>query len=186
MRLGHDRLIPVDVRIVCATNKDLFALVNNGGFREDLYYRLNVLTIRLPPLREHSEDIIELANHFLHKYSLENNREVPRFDKIAKTVLVNYEWGGNIRELRNICERLSVFNETGVISSEDVLSALEKTSENPDEPVPVLLSSSVSEHEKKTILQALAQTGGNKNQAAKLLGISRTTMWRKTYELGIY
>lgn len=164
----------VDVRIIAATNKDLITLVNKDEFREDLYYRLNVITVDIPPLRERVGDILLLAQNFTTKFAKEFGKPVPRFAENALQVLKNYDWPGNVRELENITQRLVVMTEGDVIDVPDLpslmrFSALRGVSPNRT------LAEVVAEH----ILCVLSSVDGNKTQAAKILGITRKTLREK-------
>lgn len=176
MRLGSDRVIAIDTRVIAATNKDLRALVQTHKFREDLFFRLNVLKLQLPPLRERQQDIQTIAQNFLSMY--QGNRQLG-FDNAALKALTCYNWPGNIRELQNTIERLVAFCRTGTIGAGHIEAVLEKW----DSPQPFLLSFHGEEMEE--ILAALKQAKGNQTAAAKLLGIDRSTLWRKMRRFGI-
>ena len=182
-RIGSNDPISVDVRIVCATNKNLRQMAENGDFREDLYYRLNVVEIRVPPLREHKEDIPALLEAYLDFFAKENSLERATISAQAMEVLVNYQWRGNVRELRNFCENIAVMN-FGKIITVDMLDSkfFEKYSDSSFEPAQK--SFSTKENESNLIEQALLSAGGNKTKAAQLLGISRRTLHRKLAEKG--
>jgi transcriptional regulator with PAS, ATPase and Fis domain len=175
IRLGHDRVIPVDVRVLCATNRDLRRLVEEGRFRQDLYWRLNVLNLSIPPLRERRDDILPLMHHFLNTLSPEAAHGVV-FTDDALSVLVHAPWPGNVRELRNLCERLVV-----VCSGESVdaafLSHLMESAE-PTRPMPAGSRSSAD------VEWALAEARGSVRRAAEILGIHRATLWRRRQRLG--
>ncbi|MEJ6523827.1 MAG: sigma-54 dependent transcriptional regulator [Opitutales bacterium] len=179
-RLGSLNTIMVDTRLVCATNKNLSAMIEKGEFREDLYYRLNVVSIKLPPLRERGGDITLLLEHFLSHFSRENNFPLPELNSEAISVLNSYFWPGNIRELRNFCENLVVLNRGGVITQYDLdprffskSSVMSQTLQSAD------TSLSVEENEKRLLKSALFQAGGNRTKAAELMGVSRRTLHRK-------
>lgn len=176
MRLGSDRVISVDIRVIAATNKDLKELVLANKFREDLFFRLNVLKLELPPLRERIQDIPNMAEAFLSKIA--RSDRALRFDTAAMKTLQNHPWPGNVRELQNTIERLSAFCQTETISSADISAVLEKWHVQPPK-------TSFHTEEIEEILEALNQTRGNQSAAAKLLGIDRTTLWRKMRRLGI-
>ncbi len=171
-RVGGNEPIKVNVRIISATNKDLKKAVAQGQFREDLYYRLNVVTIDLPPLRERREDIPLLAEHFLKKFSLENQKEIAGFAPEAKEFLLKYHWPGNVRELENAIER-------AVILAKDSLVTLADLAYQNLPLAPVSSDKSLKELEKSHILSVLRQTKGNLSQAAKILGITRMTLYNK-------
>jgi PAS domain S-box-containing protein len=170
IRLGHDRVIPVDVRVLCATNRDLRRLVEEGRFRQDLYWRLNVLNLSIPPLRERRDDILPLMHHFLNTLSPEAAHGVV-FTDDALSVLVHAPWPGNVRELRNLCERLVV-----VCSGESVdaafLSHLMEAAE-PTRPMPAGLRGNAD------VEWALTEARGSVRRAAEILGIHRATLWRR-------
>ncbi len=179
MRLGHDRLIPIDVRVISATNQDLKRLATEGKFRLDLLYRLDVLQITVPPLRDRKEDILELAFHFIKFFSRKCRKNVHKMSNGAQDLLRDYSWPGNVRELCNICERLVVLSDSEEILTADIARILK-----PNESIPAAISllKSVVKPKNLDLLQveeALRLAEGNKAQAAKLLGISRTTLWRK-------
>lgn len=181
-RVGSNQTLSVDVRLIAATNRNLKADVEAGKFRQDLYYRLNVMTIDSPPLRERSEDIPPLAMFFLEKYANRNRKTVKGFTPQAMDILLKYNWPGNVRELENTVER-AVILLTGDFISEKELplninqfaeEQAENESSNEDGPIqPLELV------EKQAILTALEKTGGNKTEAAKQLGITRKTLLAK-------
>ncbi len=171
-RLGGDNLITVDFRIICATNRDLEKAVREGSFREDLYYRLNVFSITLPPLRERKSDIALIARFFIKKYAQSMNKNVTDLSPETMEVLTRYEWPGNVRELRNVIERAIVVVRGSVIEAGDLsfpFPAAAKTTEE----------NSLEEVEKCHIKKILDRTGGNIAQAANILKISRLTLYNK-------
>ena len=195
-RVGGVKTISVDIRVVAATNIDLEEAVKEGRFREDLFYRLNVIPIKMPPLRERRSDIPLLANHFLKQYSKDKGRKVESINQEAMEVLMNYDWPGNVRELENIIERVVILSNGKVIKKEDLpLPIVEKAGANISVTSPtkvfefpeegLSLSQAVSELEKSLILKALERTGGVKNRAAKLLKMNRTTLIEKMKKLGL-
>jgi len=172
--VGSNRPRRVDVRIVAATNKDLADLVKKGRLREDLFYRLHVLTINLPPLRERGDDTLLLATHFVHRFAGELGQPPPSFSERALQVLRNYEWPGNVRELENVVQRLVLMTEGSVIDAPDLpplmrFSALRATG----------LDRTLAEVEAHYIASVLASVGQNKSKAAKILGIDRKTLRQK-------
>jgi DNA-binding NtrC family response regulator len=180
-RLGGKETIKVDVRIIAATNKDLEKEVAMGRFREDLYYRLNVIPIYLPPLRERKEDIPLLAEHFLRIYSEKNGKSIKRISPEAMEALMNYSWPGNVRELENVIERMVVLGTGDEITASQLPERIRNPNianistnlgmlEIPDEGI------SLEDVEKMLIAKALAKANGNKSKAAKLLGITRRTL----------
>ncbi|MFA4844251.1 MAG: sigma-54 dependent transcriptional regulator [Candidatus Margulisiibacteriota bacterium] len=175
-RLGGSRPIPVDVRIIAASNANLREEIKQRRFREDLFYRINVIPIVLPPLRERREDIGLLAEHFLRKYNREFARKLPGFRKETLALLAAYDWPGNVRELENLVERLVVLTKSGQIGSEKLppeirgeLACLPGANE-------VRLNSALKKFESEFIKQALEKAGGNKGDTAKQLGIHRNTL----------
>jgi DNA-binding NtrC family response regulator len=165
----------VDVRVLASTNRDLRALVERGQFREDLYFRLNVLAIDLPPLRDRGDDLLVLIQHFAKRFAGELGRTVPRFSDAALHVLKNqYHWPGNVRELENVIHRLVVMTEGEIIDVPDLpalmrFSALSKTD----------LARPLAEVEAEYIRNVLSSVGGNRTRAAQVLGIDRKTLQRR-------
>jgi DNA-binding NtrC family response regulator len=185
-RLGSNTFLPIDVRIVAATNKDLSALIRAGQFREDLYYRLSVVTIPLPTLEERTEDIPLLVQHFLERFNLRNRRHVTISEEAVK-VLASMSWPGNVRELENVIERLAIFAATDEICAEEVRR--EWTRRNKAMPAPenstASLPGKLQEMERQEILRILRESRGNKSLAARKLGIERKTLYEKARRLGI-
>ena len=173
MRLGSDKLIPVNVRIIAATNKSLKKLVDEHAFRADLYYRLDVLQLHLPPLRERKEDIASLVKRFLQEDHSPTGRRTLS-SKALKT-LQTHHWPGNIRELRNIVQRVLVISKQKTIDAAAVLRALGNKTQLPEPPKEIMVYDEESE-----IRQALIQARGKRSEAARLLGMDRTTLWRKS------
>ncbi|MEE4135996.1 MAG: sigma 54-interacting transcriptional regulator, partial [Desulforhopalus sp.] len=171
MRLGSDRVTPVDVRIISATNKSLKRLVKDNEFRADLYYRLNVLQLKLYPLRDRIEDVVALARFFLKKHADKMNQPL-EFSNKALEELTRYNWPGNIRELQNIIERILSTIKGKSISTEMVRQHLEDQHENE-------IHSQLHNDQMEEIRQALKLSRGKHTDAARLLGISRSTLWRK-------
>jgi len=191
-RVGGKQPITVDVRLVAATNRDLQAMVEAGTFREDLYYRLNVVAIRIPPLRDRREDIPPLLEHFLRLAVQENGRQITGFAPEAVNLLEAYDWPGNVRELRNCVERMTVFARGGLLTLGDVPAEIRNAvSKQYDTPVPTGETTDGKEgldmraNEKALILKALAECNGNRSHAAEKLHISRRTLQRKLHEFGI-
>ncbi len=179
-RLGSSKTLELDVRLVCATNRNLYKLVKNGDFREDLYYRLNVVTIELPPLRERGDDLPLLLSHFLKTYSAENGFESPQLSQEAQSILQNYSWPGNVRELRNFCENLVVLQRGKEITPYDLDPRFTALNLSDDyEQAASNSTLSVEENEKRLLRNALVQANGNRTKAAELMGISRRTLHRK-------
>ena len=179
-RLGSLNTLEIDTRLVCATNKNLLQMTQKGEFREDLYYRLNVVTIELPPLSERGDDISLLLDYFLSHFSKENNFPSPQLNSETIGILNSYSWPGNIRELRNFCENLVVLNRGGVISPYDLDPRFFEQNNNQVSTLPNSPSSlSIEENEKRLLRNALLQAGGNRTKAAELMGVSRRTLHRK-------
>jgi DNA-binding NtrC family response regulator len=169
--VGGSEAIRVDVRIVCATNKDLDAEVKAGRFREDLYFRINVVSITLPPLRERVEDIPLLVEHFLRKYEHETGLRAPRTTPEAMERLCSYGWPGNVRELENVIERAMLMSTQGQITPDALPPRITRQPPSP-ELIPL------SELIERYVAQVLEHTRGNRSRAAKILGISRRTLHR--------
>jgi two-component system, NtrC family, response regulator HydG len=185
-RLGSNTFLPVDVRIVAATNKDPNALIRAGKFREDLYYRLSVVTIPLPSLEERPEDIPLLVDHFLARFHQRNQRQVSISER-AVHLLASMSWPGNVRELENLIERLAIFNATGEITAEDVeREKARRAAEVPGtEESASTLGGKLQEIERQEILRVLREAKGNKSLAARKLGIERKTLYEKARRLAI-
>ena len=201
-RVGGIRTIHVDVRLIAATNRDLKALIADGRFREDLFYRLNVVPVALPPLRERREDIPALAQHFVEKYDRRLGKKVERVDDEALEVLLAYSWPGNIRELENLMERSVLFADGPVITAAQLPESLREKA--PVAPTPIaavgpigaiaapsgasmkeIVRQAQAELERELITRALEETGGNVTRAAKRLQISRKSLQVKMKELGL-
>lgn len=193
-RVGGSEVIKIDVRLIAATNRNLKEMVEQGTFRDDLYYRLNVVNLHLPALREHREDIPLLLNHYLKLAAEDNERDLNAVTPEAVKVLTAYDWPGNIRELRNCVERMVVFARGSSLTVNDIPSEIrqavaeqfQKTAEKEKDK----LDSSdnpldIKANEKNVIMQALAKCNGNKSKAAEILGISRRTLHRKLNEYKI-
>ncbi|MEE4165260.1 MAG: sigma-54 dependent transcriptional regulator [Desulfocapsaceae bacterium] len=176
-RVGGTRTIKVDVRIICSTARDLLAEVRKGNFREDLYYRLRVIPIKLPPLRERKEDIPALIKHFLHEYSMKRAIALS-LSPSAMEYLLDYDYPGNVRELKNIIERASILATDPQISHRFLPADLTRA-EQEEHGSSLLLSDAVARAEKDTISKALLKTGNSRTKAAQLLGISRKNLWEK-------
>ena len=188
-RLGGLENIKVDTRIIAATNTDLAAGVNRGTFREDLYYRLNVIVVKLPALRERPEDIPPLAEHFIRKFSAENRREKLTLDPAALKILMDYAWPGNVRELENVMERAVVLAHGETIGADlfpkNLLEPAAPKLDAHDIPENMSLKDRVGVYEKEIILAALKKTGGNQKKAAELLDVNATTLSEKLKRFGI-
>lgn len=188
-RVGGNRPIDVDVRLVAATNRDLKRMVSEGAFREDLFFRLNVVSIRLPPLRDRREDIPLLVAHFLEELSKQNGRVPPKLSPRALDAFTAYDWPGNVRELRNVVERMIVLAQGDTLDVADLPPELRASMP----PVSAALGTTsatlegltLAEAERRMIEHALLATGGNRAEAARRLGISRRTIHRKIEEYGL-
>ena len=178
-RVGGNEPIRVDVRVISATNKDLRKAIEKQEFREDLYYRLNVVNIELPPLRERKEDIPLLAEHFLHKFASENGKDVTGFSPDATEFLLDYDWPGNVRELENAIERAAILAKDSLITVAD-LPRRDIPSRSATTP-----AKDLKEIEKEHILNVLRETGENYSEASRILGISRMTLYKKAKEYGL-
>ncbi|MCK5010810.1 MAG: sigma-54-dependent Fis family transcriptional regulator [Deltaproteobacteria bacterium] len=184
-RLGGVKSIKVDIRVIAATHRDLEKAVKQGTFREDLYYRLNVIPFILPPLRERGSDIPLLTNHFIGKFNIEKKQNINGISPEALKCLTRYHWPGNVRELENLIERLVILKGEGVIEQEDLpekLLGAEWSDAVPSMDIPdsgISFNTAVSEFERELILRALKKTNWIKNRAAKLLQLKRTTLVEK-------
>ncbi|MEW6566075.1 MAG: sigma-54 dependent transcriptional regulator [Spirochaetota bacterium] len=181
-RVGGEETLEVDVRIVAATNRDLKAEIEKGTFREDLYYRLNVVNIHVPALRERKEDIPLLATAFLKEFAKENGKQIDGIDPRARTTLYSYDWPGNVRELRNCMESAVVLAKGSVITLDDLPPTVRKSSETTSIHIP--LGIPLDEAEKIIIRETLGAQKGNKSKTAEILGIGRKTLHRKLAEWG--
>ena len=182
-RVGGDTPVDVDSRLIAATNRDLKGMVDEGEFREDLFYRLYVVVITLPPLRERQDDTLLLLNHYLAVFNEENAKQIAGFTPAAYEILSAYDWPGNIRELRNLVERMVVLSRGKLLDVKDIpVLVREKTC---DGEVRINTDLTVDEMEKRMVVQALEKTGGNRTKAAEKLGISRRTLHRKLNQYGI-
>ncbi|MBR1919349.1 MAG: sigma 54-interacting transcriptional regulator [Spirochaetales bacterium] len=181
MRIGDDKLIPVDIRVIVATNKNLPKLVEENRFRKDLYYRLNVLCISLPSLRERISDIPLLMNHFMLHFDSETGLVRHMLDPEIFPILQAYPWKGNIRQLRNLCERLSTSKFESIIRKADILQFLDRDSENIDQ-LPSQIQNSA---ERDRILESLRRHDGNRSRVAEELKMARSTLYRKMMLYGL-
>lgn len=185
-RVGGTEPVKTDIRIIAATNRNLEEMVAKGTFREDLYYRLNVVSIHVPPLRERREDILLLADYFLHKYAQENNRTMSMFDQETCSLLADYNWPGNVRELANVVERAVIMSTGCVIFPEDLPQALSRQQivamEASSDYTGQSLKEIIKQVERNVIKQALAHNNGNKVKTAKDLGMSRRALLYKIEE----
>ncbi len=178
-RLGSNRRLAVDVRVVSSTHRDLDAAVRDGRFREDLYYRLNVLHVQVPPLRERREDIPHLAALFLARTARDLGRHAPHLTTAAAAVISAYAWPGNVRELKNVMERVAVLADGPEIGPEHFAALVPSPPATEALPDDLRLEPAVEALERRLILRALSAAGDNKAQAARLLGVSERTLWYK-------
>ncbi|MDD5351155.1 MAG: sigma-54 dependent transcriptional regulator [Chthoniobacteraceae bacterium] len=184
-RVGDTKSIPISVRVLAASNESLHDKILTGSFREDLYYRLAVIPIEIPPLRERLEDIPLLAQHFLHKISVQNGSPLPKIEPDALEALSNYPWPGNVRELENAVERACALCEDAVIRVDDLPAQVSGQPENPAAvdggklPVGQTLDSFVRDLERRFIEETIRSNDGSRDRAAKMLGISMATLYRK-------
>lgn len=178
-RVGGEETLKTDVRIICATNKDLQKLIQEGKFREDLYYRLSVIPINIPSLRERKDDIAELTNHFLKKVANKSNQKTKSISKEGLKLLIDYPWPGNIRELENLIERLSVISTSDEIDASLIAHHLGKSSNVFNSYGNLPLEEAVYSFEKNLIIEAMRKADGVKNKAAKNLGISTSLLYYK-------
>jgi two-component system response regulator AtoC len=177
-RVGGNEPIKVDVRVLSATNKNLRKALEKQEFREDLYYRLNVVNIELPPLRERREDVPLLAEHFLHKFAMENEKEITGFSPEVMELVLDYDWPGNVRELENAIERAVILAQDSLITVADL------PQENLSPAYSTTPRKNLKEVEKGHILNILRETSENYSEAARILGISRMTLYNKAKEYG--
>jgi transcriptional regulator with PAS, ATPase and Fis domain len=188
-RLGGTKTINVDVRIISATNKDLEKAIREDSFREDLFYRLNVINLRLPPLRERPEDIEPLARHIIGRLNRMMKTNITGVSPEALKILKNYHWPGNVRELENVLERAVYFVTEGSIKPVHIPAHLLRCdttgADDSTESAKETLVSKLRQAERDAILEALEKTGGNKSKAAALLNVSRTHLYIKMEKLGI-
>ncbi len=179
IRLGGDHPIEVDFRLIAATNRNLEEEVEGGRFREDLFYRLNVITIEVPPLRQRTEDILPLAKQFLANYASDEGKNFNGFTAEAEDALISYGWPGNVRELQNVIERAVILTTKKKISAADL--QLRTKSEGSKAATELI---SLAENERRHILSVMEQVGGNRSRAARILGMDRSSLWRKLKSYG--
>ena len=192
--VGGNRAVQVDARVITATNRDLDEEISEGRFRSDLYFRLNVIPIRIPPLRDRRDDIPLLVEHFVGKYNRERKRALEGARPEFLEVLRRYTWPGNVRELENLVERIVVLKGSGWLEPSDIPEKIRRAERFLENTAPVLgeagldIKSATEDFENALIRQALHLTGGNKNRAATLLGLKRTTfvemLKRKSLDAG--
>ena len=173
-RLGSNKTIPIDVRIITATNNDIYESVENGNFRQDLLYRINTMEVHIPPLRERGNDKILLAEYFLKKFAQKYKKEIRKLSNETKSKIMNYDWPGNVRELQNVLERALILSSDKILKPESIIL---KTPELRKKAGNEILN--LEELERGAIQKAMRQSGGNMNKAAELLGITRYALYRK-------
>jgi transcriptional regulator with PAS, ATPase and Fis domain len=178
-RIGGNKNIPIDVRIIAISNIDITMAVKEGKFREDLFYRINVVPLKIPPLRERKKDILFLTDYFIKSYCKKNSKNLINISDEAKDTLNRYYWPGNVRELENVIERAVILNTTGIISKEDLF--LEEINED-KKTIKINPGMSVKEMEEELIWQTLKEVDGNRTHAADMLGISIRTLRNKLKE----
>ncbi len=188
-RIGGTSDIKIDVRIIAATNQDLKQCVDDGTFREDLYYRLKVMVINMPPLRDRREDIIPMVKMFIEQNNNEFSKNIIGFSGEAERLLINYDWPGNVRELKNVMERATILCQSDVIEVDHLPIELRTTSPKEHKPIPLPPLSdgalSLQDIERKHIIDTLQKFNGNKSKAARVLNISRSTLREKLKQYGI-
>jgi Nif-specific regulatory protein len=186
VRVGGSRPIHTDVRVLAATNQKLAELVRAKRFREDLYFRLNVVSLELPPLRERGDDVMLLAEHFLQQFCKRAGRRTPKFSAAARKRLEIHTWPGNVRELRNLMERLAYLSSGDRIEAEELAFILSPVGSTPSMiGAGRDLNDATHEFQSKYIQQAIDAARGNVSQAAKTLGVHRSNLYRKMRQLGM-
>ncbi|MGB9599490.1 MAG: sigma-54-dependent transcriptional regulator [Myxococcota bacterium] len=192
-RIGGIKSVNINVRVISATNRNLAMEVERGNFRSDLYYRINVVPIEVPPLREHREDIKDFVNYFIQKFAKRNRKTISGISDAALEYLINYPWPGNVRELENLIERMVILSSNEILDITDIPEEI-KLKQSPKPQIASFTSGidfkeivkkATSDIEKDLILKALKETGGNVTRAAELLGISRKSLQLKMKELGL-
>ncbi len=181
VRIGSTVPIPVDVRVIAATNRDLDKAIDNGTFREDLYYRLNVITIDIPPLREKPEDIVLLVEQMIEKFNMETGKSIKKVDEDAMAALMQYRWPGNIRELKNVIERSIVLAKNDIITLNEIGSTINRNTGETNKAKNMSLDSM----EKNHIAAVLKNNNWNISASAQILGIDRTTLYNKIKKYNI-
>jgi len=182
-RVGGEATLDANVRLIAATNRDLPQAIEQGTFRSDLFYRLNVIPVQMPALREHAEDIPVLVEHFLTRCAARTDRQIDGFTDEALEALVRYSWPGNVRELENLIERVVVLNRTGVVEMQDLPAMVTQAVDN---RVAAATAGTLYEMERLRIIDALSDAVGNKKRAAEQLGIHRSTLYAKMRRYGLF
>jgi len=183
-RVGGSTEITLDVRVLAASKRDIAQAVREGKLREDLYYRLNVFTIQLPPLRERQDDLPLLVQHFIHHYAARNNKDVAGVDDESLAALRSHPWPGNVRQLRNVIERALIISNTRIIRRADLPEEFHSIAPVEGGYVKVRLGSTLDEMEKELIARTIEFTSGNKTRAAQVLGVSPKTLYNKLERYG--
>ncbi len=184
-RLGGTKTLKVDVRLIAATNRDLRAALEEGTFREDLYYRLNVVAIDIPPLREHKEDIPALAGFFLERFARESGKPVRGITPAAMRLLMDFHWPGNVRELENILERGVALSSEPMLEASDIHLDI-RVANHPAGSAPAIPEGmTLDKWEQEIIREALRRANGNKSQAARALGLSRNALRYRLSQMGV-
>jgi transcriptional regulator with PAS, ATPase and Fis domain len=178
-KVGDTVSVPVDIRLICATNMDLATMVKEGRFREDLYYRINTVSLHLPPLRERPDEIVPLAEVFVKQYAERYHRAAHGLSEEAKQMLLRCRWSGNIRELQNCIEKAVIYSETELVRAEDLQIRASDMTESKSQ------AESLEDAEEKVIRQAMKQYNGNLSLVAKALKISRPTLYSRLKKYGI-
>jgi len=184
-RIGGQQTLDADIRLIAATNRDLESMVNEGKFRQDLFYRLNVVRIVLPPLRDRLDDIPVLTRHFVKELAAENNKEIEDIAPDVLDVFMSYSWPGNVRELRNVVERMIVLARTRKLTVRDIPPPIRDNEDAGSPRSGLRPATTMKEAHKQMIVAALKSAGGNRTRAAKQLGISRRTLHRKLKEYNL-
>jgi transcriptional regulator with PAS, ATPase and Fis domain len=180
--LGDTSSYPIDVRIISTTNREMSKLIREGRFREDLYYRLKVIDIELPPLRNRKEDIPLIIQHFITKFNQNLKKNISGISEDALKLLLNYGWPGNVRELENVIERAITLTQGEVISPEDLPTPMAHEEDKDSTGKALREQYTVDQLEKEYIKKVLIEAGGNKSKAAQILGLDRKTLYRKLQE----
>lgn len=181
-RLGSTRKTSINVRLICATNADIRSMIEEGKFRQDLYYRINTIEIKMPPLRERGEDILLLAEHFMLHYAKKSKKKIEGISREAKQKLMRYNWPGNVRELQHLMERAVIFADDKILKPCDFDFQPTTIEEKAIETVDTF---NLEEMERNTIEKAVKKANGNLSYAAELLGITRYALYRKIEKLGL-
>jgi len=182
-RVGSNKIIPIDIRLVCATNLPIYDMVKENKFRQDLLYRINTIEINMPPLRERDDDVVLLANHFLNYYSKKYNKSVNKISDAAISRMKKYSWPGNIRELQHSLERAIIMSVTSVLQPEDFI--FNSKGQEKDEDAFLIENFHLEEVEKVLIRKVLKKYNGNITQAATELGLTRSSLYRRLEKYGL-